>query len=36
MENRNCVIIGWMYCIEQLGTLYRIQDLGDEATHMYL
>jgi hypothetical protein len=31
-ENRNDVI-GWMYCIEPLESLYRVQDLGGKATH---
>jgi hypothetical protein len=29
-------IIGWIYYIEPLGSLYRVQNLGGKATHRYI
>jgi hypothetical protein len=33
-ENR-IGVIGWIYCIESLGGLYRVHDFEYKATHVY-
>jgi hypothetical protein len=29
-------LVGWMYCIEPLGNLYRVQDMEGKVTHEYI
>jgi hypothetical protein len=36
MKENRIGVIGWMYCIELLGSLYRVHDLGGKATHGYI